>query len=115
MKEPLTIDEILSYMEEVSQKRMVLPPSKYLDLVEKLNALRGDEDDRLIELHQEYAQVKVENLNQGKSAAVAEAIAKASDKYKAYKKQEARCERITEFIRIEKIRSRLKDTEFNNY
>ena len=113
--EKITVDTIINFLKDAVEKKMILPPSVFLDAAEKLNILRGDEEDKLINLMQKVAQYKTEKILEGKSVAMAKVMVEATDTYKEMLIQKMRCERIVEFIRIEKIRARLKDTELSQY
>ena len=110
--EKITCDTIIDYLKEVIEKKQILPPETFIDAAEKLNILRSDEDDKLVNLMQKVAQLKSNSILQGASVAQAKVHAEASDSYKEMLIQKMRCERITEFIRIEKIRARLMNTQF---
>lgn len=110
--EKITCDTIIDYLKEVIEKKQILPPETFIDAAEKLNILRSDEDDNLVGLMQKVAQLKSNSILSGNSVAEAKVHAEASDDYKLMLMQKMRCERITEFIRIEKIRARIKEQEY---
>jgi uncharacterized protein YfeS len=113
--EKITCDTIIDFLKNIIEEKKILPPSVFIDAAEKLNILRSDEDDKLVGLMQKVAQLKSNSILSGNSVAQAKVHAEASDDYKLMLMQKMRCERITEFIRIEKIRARLKDTDLSGF
>lgn len=111
MTELVTVDSIIAFLQNAVETKTPVAPEMWLDAARKLNVLRADEDDRLAELAVDVNRIKVQEMETGKSAAAAKAVAEASDTYLQYLKQSSRCERIAEFIRIEKIRARLSSDE----
>ena len=112
MDKKITTDTIIDYLKEQIENKIPLSPNTWLDAAEKLNVLREEEDDQLIDLMQKVAIIKSDMILEGKSVAQAEAVVQSTKLYVEMQKQKARCARITEFIRIEKIRARLKDEEY---
>jgi hypothetical protein len=115
MTEPLTIDKMLTRLKEVTEQKEVIAPSKWIDIANKLNALLGSEHDILFDLQQKVAQLKVDCITRGDSAAAAKMKVEASLEHKEAQKQKAKIERVEEFIRIAKIQARLRETELKGY
>lgn len=109
-----TADSVLKAMESWARERQSVSPHTWVDASQALNALSGEETDRLFEFQQIVAKKKVEFIEKGDSVAMAKAKVEADDCYKDMKKQEAKCARITEAIRISKIQARLVDDTFKN-
>ena len=101
-------------METWARERHVISPNTWVDASQALNALSGEETDRLFEFQQLVAKKKVEFIKEGKSVAMARAMVEADDCYKDMLKQAAKCGRITEAIRISKIQARLTNDNFRN-
>lgn len=114
-KEIVSVNSILSYLQEQVERKIPLAPSIWVDAAQKINVLLGDEHDKLYDLQQVIAKVKAEYIVKGDSVAKADALVRATDIYTEMKKQEAKIKRIEEFIRIAKIQARLKETEFRGY
>lgn len=113
--EKITIDTIINFFEDNVKSKTPIAPHFFIDGSVKLNILRGDEDDLIFELQQKVSQRKVDIIESGKSVSQAKVMIEASDEYKQLCKQKARCERITEFIRLGKIMSKLKSDEMSGY
>lgn len=107
----VTCDKILSWLQKKVEAKEEVAPATYLDASLKLSVLIGDEEDKLFDLQQRVAECRVVLIESGKSAVEARMRTEASEIYKAMMKQKAKISRIFEFIRIIKIRSRLKTDE----
>ena len=107
----VTSDTILSWLEEQVENKTPVSPQTWAEACLKLTALMGGETDKLFELQQKVALMKVALIEDGKSVAYAKTKVEASDEYKEARKQEARIERITELVRISKLRARLNANE----
>ena len=90
-------------------------PSVWVDGAQHLAVLLGDENDKLFSLQQEVAKEKVKFMDEGDSVAKAEAKVEAMDIYKEYRIQKSFIERISETIRIAKLRARLTEDERKGY
>lgn len=112
LTEKVTVDSIITFLKNTIEEKIVLPPAVWIDAAEKLNMLRSDEEDRLVGLMQKVAELKVKFIEEGSSVAMAKAKVEASSVHKDYLMQKMRCERIIEFIRIEKIRARMADDSY---
>ena len=110
----MNCDTIIKELEEMIDKKIPVGASYYLDSAQKLVVLMGDETDKLYALQKKVAQVKSKLILEGSSVAKATAIMEAGDDYEEMKKQKAKVERISEFIRIAKLQSRMKDSEFRS-
>lgn len=117
--ELVTTDSIISYLQGKVENKEPLHASVWLDAAQKLNILIGDEHDKLFDLQQKVATMKVayyENVKENEKPNVSKAkmYIETTDEYKAMNKQKAKITAIEEFIRIAKIQARLKDTEYGN-
>ena len=116
-KELVSVNSILSYLQEQVEKKIPLAPSIWVDASAKLAVLLGDENDKLFDLQQKVAQIRVDYIQQGEGMSVSEAKVRteATDEYKEFHKQKARVEQVAEFIRIAKLRARITETEYKSY
>jgi hypothetical protein len=108
----VSADTILSFLKESVEQRKPLPPSTWVDAAEKLNVLLEDETDKLYELQKAVASLKVGFIKSDMSVAEAKTRVEATDEWVGMKKQEAKCKRIEEQIRIAKIQARMRDNQF---
>ena len=117
--ELVTTDSIIKYLQEKVEKKEPLHASVWLDSAQKLNILIGDEHDKLFDLQQKVALLKIqyyENALEGQKPNVSRAkmYVEATDQYKQMQAVKAKILAIEEFIRIAKIQAKLKDTEYGN-
>lgn len=111
----VTTDTILDWLKDSVEQKRPIDAHTWVDSAQKLNVLISDENNRLYELQQEVAKLKVLRIESGESVAKAEVYVQATDEYKKMKIQAARIEQIQESIRISKIQARLSDNEMKNY
>jgi len=83
----------------------------WLDAAQKLTMLLGDEHDKLFELQQIVANLKVGCLEEGTSSVEAKTRVEATDAFRSMQKQKAKIGRIEEMVRIAKIQARMLDNE----
>ena len=104
--EKITLDFIINILKEkVENKTAQFDSNFFIETAAKLNLLLGDEMDKLAELHQKVAQLKLMFLeSQDKKINVSEAKVRveASNEFLEWKKQDLKCRRAEEFIRIAK-------------
>lgn len=114
--ELVTVDSILEYLQKQVESREQIPPSRWLDAAQRLNVLLGDEIDKLAEMKQKVALMKVTHYEtQTKpSVAMSKMYVETKDEYRDMIKQEGKIDQINEFIRIAKLQARMKDNEFRN-
>lgn len=105
------LDELKLMQDRVRQSEPI-SPSDWLDFSDKINVLRAEYDDKLWEIGQMVAKKKVELIESGKSVAQAKAITEATDEYKQFNQLKALLERVTESIRLGKIRARGAGNEY---
>jgi len=115
MSEPITAKGQMESMKLSVESGEIRSPSVWVDGALRLAVLLGDENDKLFNLQQDVAKEKVKLMNEGDSVAKAEAKVEAMDIYKECHIQKAFIERITETIRISKLRARLVDEERKGY
>lgn len=106
---PVTVDSILGYLQRAIEEKLVVSPSVWIDAASKLNVLLGDEHDKLCEMEQHVANLKLKYLEADpkRNVSAARSRIQATDPYKELRKQEMLCKRVEEFIRLAKLRSRL--------
>lgn len=109
-----TVDDILSVLNDWAANKMPIDPHAYIEAAMKLQALVGNESDLLYEIEQKVANMRVALLEEGKSAVETKMRVEASDEYKTARKQKAKIDRVTETIRLAKLRSRLAADEFKS-
>lgn len=103
--EKVTADLILEELaKRVENKSAQFDANFWIETAMKLNLLLGDEQDDLWTARQKVAQKKLDifNSQEKRNVAAANLQVEASDEYKQMRIQEAKCDRIEEFIRIAK-------------
>lgn len=90
-----------SFTTRVSARESIAP-DEWLQAAIFLNVLTGEEQYKLVELEQAYTKVQLGFIELGDSNAVAEKKAKASKEFVDYKKQQAFCKQIHDFILLAK-------------
>jgi oligoribonuclease (3'-5' exoribonuclease) len=107
--EPVTVQTILDYLARAIEEKLTVAPTVWIDAASKLNVLLGNEHDRLCEMEQRVAELKLKYLEADPKHVVSAAKSRiqATDPYKELHKQELLCKRVEEFIRLAKLRSRL--------
>lgn len=112
--ELVTCDTILQWIKVQVEHKVPIDPLLFLDAAEKLNILKSDETDKLFQLQQEIAALKVVLIEEGKSVAEAKTRIEASDIYRIMRTQEAKVKLIEEQIRLSKKRAQLKSDEMRS-
>jgi hypothetical protein len=110
----MTVDEIISNLEDMVNKKIPMSPQWYLEQAQKLVVLMGDETDLLHKSQRQVAFLKVQEIEKGKSVAEAKLRSENSQDYVNMQNQKAKCERIIEIIRIAKIQSRMRNEEYKS-
>jgi hypothetical protein len=102
--EKITTDLILRWLTEQVESKRMIPREVWLDASFKLNLLLGDEVHEAEMLRQTIAQNKLAILQgqEKRNVAAAELEIEASDEYRFMREQDAKVDRIKEFIRIAK-------------
>jgi len=111
----VTTDGIIEWLKQRIEFKIPISPDVWVDAAQKLNVLIGDDHDRLYDLEQEVAKMKMEYMVDGDekvNVSYAKAKVETTDQYKEARKLKAKIGRIEEQIRIAKIRARLKDNEY---
>lgn len=112
MNEPVTTNLILDTLKGWVEGKYPIDAHTWVNAAQKLNILIGDEHDRLFDLQQNVAQMKVRYLSEGDTSAAAKSKVEATDAYKEMLRQKAKIEQIEEMIRLAKVQARLKDNEY---
>ena len=107
--------DILQHLQAQYSQGRVLSPSQCLEQADKLNILRGADDDRLAELDSELSKVKAAYLEEDMTSAKAKVLVEATPEYLQYLKLKAHLNRVTEQIRILKARARAAGDEIKGY
>jgi len=112
-----TIDAIIDHLKGLAESHEQMPPERWLDAGKSLLALLGNEQDRMYDLQQKIAAEKVRLLeaDEKHNASAVKIHIEATDDYVKLQKQKARVERVIEFIRIAKIQSKMRDSEYGSH
>lgn len=111
-----TVDSIMGYIHDQIQQKQIVGVEDYIKAAVMLNALIGDETDKLFLIEQKLATMRMELLKGSNiSVAHAKVIVEASDDYREARTLKAKIDRVNEHIRIAKIQAKLKNEEFINY
>lgn len=115
-KELVTTDTIMGFLQFQVENKNPITPSVFVDAAMKLNVLLGAEIDILLDLQQRVADLRVTYISgdEKRNVSRAKVYVEASDIYKDAKRQEAKIDRIQEFIRLAKIQARMRDSEYRN-
>ena len=113
----VTTEIIINYLKEAVENKQPIPPGLWIDSAVKLNILLGEEQELLFKLQQKVAQSKIEFLNEDDKRNVSKAkmMVEASEEYREAKNQQAKIDRIVEFIRLAKVQSRISEDEKRGY
>lgn len=115
MNEIRTVDSIMDWLNtEVAEKRSI-NPHLFVEAAKYLNALIGEEHEKLWDLKQKVAQARLEARQTVKTMAEANAIVESTDVYRMAKLQEAKIDQVNEMIRLAKLQARLTNDEIKNY
>ena len=115
MNEQRTTDSLIEAFDKRVREKISTSPSEWVEAAGYLNALIGEEHDKLYDLEQNVAKLKAAYIIDGDSVAAASVKVEAEDLYREYRIQKAKISQIEEFIRISKIQAKLRDTEMRNY
>lgn len=110
----LTTDAIMAKFEEMAKENMPIDPTIWINGAMKLNALSGNDYDRMIDLNSNVNKLKSMIIEDGKTSAYAKIKVEASDEYRDYLRQKAKIDRIMEMIRLAKLRARIGQEEYRN-
>ncbi len=115
--ELITSDTIIDYLKNSVEQKLTIPPTAWLDAAVKLNLLLADEQESLFKLQQTVAQLKINFLNDDEKRNVSKAkmMVEASEEFRLARNQEAKIERIIEFIRLAKVQSKISLSEMTGY
>ena len=115
MEELNSIDKIFAWYKEMMAERKPIPPAIWVETAMRMNVLVSEIDDEICDLKASIADIAVLCLDEGKSSSEAKIRANSGTLYKRYLRAQAKREQIEEFIRLSKIRARMKDEEFKGY
>ena len=117
MNELVTTDTIVTWLNEKVKNKEPIPPTTFLDAAFKLNLLLADEQEILFKLQQKVSQLKIDFLNDDDKRNVSKAkmMVEASEEYLQMRNQQAKIERIIEFIRLAKVQSKISLEEMKGY
>lgn len=103
-----TIDSILDWFEEQVANRSALSPARYMDGAQKINVLKQNLDEDIVDLQMQVNRTIEAYLSEGMTHAFAKAKAQATDAYGDLLKLKSKKERCEEFIRLAKVQARLQ-------
>lgn len=100
----INADTILDYLANATQAKKMLSPEFYLEESIKLLTLLGEETNKLEDARMKVARLKLNIFESQDKRNVSEAKMRieATEEYAEYRKQEAKCDRIIEIIRVAK-------------
>lgn len=103
-----SIDTILTWFEEQVVNRSAISPSRYIEGAQKINVLKQNLDEDIVDLQMQVNRTIEAYLTEGMTHAYAKAKAQAIDAYGDLLKLKAKKERCEEFIRLAKVQARLQ-------
>lgn len=109
-----TVDGLLSWFAEQASTNAPLDPLMYIEAGTKLQALAGNEADKLIELEFEVAAIRQAYLEEYGTGVKAKIHIEATAPYKEMKKQKARCEQIENMVQLSKHWARIKNDQMRS-
>lgn len=112
--ESRTIDTLLDWLRNATQKRESVNPSKFVEAATYMVILIGGEHEKLSLLKQKIARMKVDLLQEHDKVNKVTLIVEASDEYREMKNQESRISQIEEYVKLSKLMGRLKSEELKN-
>lgn len=106
--ELISADTILDYFKTAVGENKALNPQLWADAAMKLNICLIDEEEKLHLARRTVAEMKLKYLDamEKRSVADAEARVEATQEYQDMRRQESKCARIEEFIRLAKLNQR---------
>ena len=114
MNETRSIDTLLDWLKNATEKRASINPSQFVEAATYMVILMGEEHEKLSLLKQNIAKMKVSLLKEYDKVNKVTLMVEASDEYREMKNQEARIANIEEYIRLAKLFGRLKSEELKN-
>lgn len=114
MDDFVTTDKILEWLKTQVEQKHPISPMLYLDASIKLNLLKSEDNDKLIELRHQLALKRAEYVNEGGTSAAANIRLEADPLFKEVKQLEAKIKQIEECVRLGKLSARLKSDEMNS-
>jgi urocanate hydratase len=111
MENPNTIDSILRWLHDKTEKGEPISPSVYLEKASNLNTLLEELDEDWVKAKMNCSMILATYVSTGNSVASARVLMEASEERMALLRLEAKRERVKEHIRIAKKRSELKNWE----
>lgn len=109
-----TVDDLLEWFKEKASQNAPLDPLMYIEAGTKLQALAGNEKDRLIELEFEVAGIREAYLTEYGTGVKAKIHVEATPPYKEMKKQAARCDQIESMVQLSKHWARIKNEQLRS-
>jgi len=106
-----SVDSILSALEKMASTKEPVDAHTWLDGVAKLLALIGNEQNKLFELENELAKIKMLAMESGDSVSKAKVRAEATETSLEVNKLKAKINRAFEICRVGKLMARMSMEE----
>ncbi len=97
-----TCSSIIEEFTRMVSERVLINPEYWMTAATYLNVLIGEEQAKLFEAEQAYTKKALFYVGEGDTNAVAEKKAKMTDEFITFKKQQAFCKQIEQFILLAK-------------
>lgn len=104
---PNTLSSIMESLQTMAEQKGVIDPGTYLLAAEKINALLQNEESELYIMEQRVAQMRVDLLNEGKTATHAKLVVEASDEYRITRDKKSLITRALQTVMLAKTHARL--------
>lgn len=98
-------------MHKQAEEKVPIDPLRWLEAAIKLEILGSDETDKLIDLESQVAEIRATALINHGVAAKAKIVVESDSKFKEMRKQQEKCKRIVEMVRLAKKYATLKNDE----
>jgi hypothetical protein len=106
-----SIETIMAWMTTTVQSKQSIPPAQFVEAAQYLVILMSNETNKLYELEQKVAQMKVDLLKEHDKVNKVNLIVNATDEYKQMKIQQAKVKNIEETIRVAKLMGKMRQAE----
>ena len=105
----MTAPEILNEMQNRVLNDEPISPASWVESALRINAMRGELDNRLVGLEMILGDNIAKLINEGKPATVADKLSRTGETYKQYLELRAELKRIDEFVRLAKRRASINE------
>jgi len=108
METKRTIDTILVKLREIVETKKPITAEEWVDAALFLEILKGDENEKLLQLNMALAKKRLELRRAHKTATDAEIELKTTQEYENYERQRLRIENIKELVRLGKKQAEVR-------